>query len=67
MNEIKHEKVMLCTKDVCQIMGIGRDRGYELMGSKQFPTVKVGRKVMVHKEVFDKWLKGEKLTNSRRF
>ena len=66
MNETKHEKVMLCVKDVREIMGIGRDRSYELMQSKQFPTVKVGKKVLVHKDVFDKWLKGEKLT-SRRF
>lgn len=66
LNNDSQEKVMLAVKDVQRIMGIGRDASYVVMNSNSFPTVKVGKKLYVHKEVLDKWLKGEKLT-SRRF
>jgi predicted DNA-binding transcriptional regulator AlpA len=53
------EKVMLGVKDVMKLMGIGRDRAYELMNSKQFHVIKVGRRLIVHKDVFTNWLKGQ--------
>ena len=43
--------------DVMSMMGICKPKAYEVFNSGQFHVVKVGRKYMVHKEVFENWLK----------
>ncbi|UUZ93135.1 helix-turn-helix domain-containing protein [Paenibacillus sp. P25] len=56
------EKVMLGVADIMKKMGIGRDRAYEIMKSGEFRSIKLGRRYLVHEEVFEKWLKGERLS-----
>lgn len=53
---------MLDVKDIMNLTGIGRDKAYGLLHSKQFHVVKIGSKMLVHEEVFQNWLKGEKIT-----
>lgn len=48
---------MLGIPDVMKIMGIGRVYAEEIMKTNQFPTKKVGRRVLVHKDIFFEWLK----------
>jgi hypothetical protein len=36
------------------------------MNSNSFPTVKIGRMTLVHKDVFEEWLKGEKISGRIR-
>ncbi|MBP1154536.1 MULTISPECIES: helix-turn-helix domain-containing protein [unclassified Paenibacillus] len=50
-------KVMLGVKDIMRKMGIGRDRAYEIIKSGQFPSKKLGRRYLVHEQVFENWLK----------
>ncbi|WP_158735121.1 helix-turn-helix domain-containing protein [Alteribacillus sp. YIM 98480] len=57
-------KVLLTVEDVRKITGLGRDRVYEFMHSRELPTMKVGRKLMVHEDHFYKWLKNEGNKNS---
>lgn len=52
-------KEMLTVKDVGVITGLGRNKSYELLNSNQFHVVKFGSKLMVHKDVLDRYLKGE--------
>jgi excisionase family DNA binding protein len=54
------EKVMLDVKDVMTIIGVGRNNAYELMKSGEFPVKRIGNKYLVHKEILENWLKGEK-------
>ena len=54
------KKVMLDVKNVMEMMGICKPKAYEIFNSGQFHVVKVGRKYMVHEEVFQDWLKGKK-------
>ena len=56
---------MLDVKDVMAITGLGRAKAYELMKSGEFHVVKIGRKNLVHKEVFENYLKGKKVKKSR--
>jgi predicted DNA-binding transcriptional regulator AlpA len=51
---------MLEVKDVMSMMGICKPKAYEVFNSGEFHVVKLGRKYMVHKEIFENWLKGEK-------
>lgn len=55
------QKVMLSVTDIMRIMGVGRDRAYEVIKRGDFHSIKVGRRYIVHEEVFTKWLKGETL------
>lgn len=57
---VEKKKVMLGVKDIMARMGIGRDKAYELIANEEFHTIKVGRRYLVHEEVFENWLKGKR-------
>lgn len=59
MDAQNQAKVMLGVKDIMKKMGIGRDRAYEIIKRGEFRSIKVGRRYLVHQEVFENWLKGE--------
>jgi hypothetical protein len=59
------EKVMLEVKDIMNMMGICKPKVYEILRSNQFHVVNLGRKYMVHKDVFENWLKGESKPKKR--
>ncbi len=61
----QEERVMIGVTEVMQMMGVGRDRAYEIIKRKEFPSIQVGRRYLVHKEVFEKWLKGELVTKRK--
>jgi excisionase family DNA binding protein len=63
VTEVK--KVMLEVKDVMDMMGISKPKAYEIFKSGQFHVIQMGRKYMVHKDVFENWLKGEKTKKKR--
>ncbi len=62
---MQEERVMIGVTEIMQMMGIGRNRAYEIIKQKEFPSIKVGRRYLVHKEVFEKWLKGELVTKRK--
>lgn len=47
---------VLKVSDTCQILGIGRNKAYELANSNQFPTKRIGRTILIPKSTFVKWL-----------
>nr|WP_201001251.1 helix-turn-helix domain-containing protein [Paenibacillus glycanilyticus] len=49
---------VLEAKHIQKILDIGERQTYELLNSKQFHVVKVGRMFKVSKEVFIRWLEG---------
>ncbi|GFN32065.1 helix-turn-helix domain-containing protein [Paenibacillus xylaniclasticus] len=49
---------ILDVKDIQLMLGIGRRQAYELVGSGQFHTVRVGKSIKISKEVFINWLNG---------
>ncbi|MDF2958799.1 MAG: hypothetical protein K0S39_534 [Paenibacillus sp.] len=53
-----NEKVMIGVKEISEKMGIGRDRAYEIIKSGEFRTIKLGRRYLVHEQIFDDWLRG---------
>lgn len=48
---------ILNVEDIQNMLGIGKRQAYELVNSNQFPVVRVGRRIKIGKEGFDKWLK----------
>lgn len=55
----ENKRVMIGVKEIMKKMGIGRDKAYEIIAREEFHTIKVGRRILVHEDVFDNWLKGE--------
>ena len=48
---------MLDIKDVQRILKIGRNSAYNLMQSKGFPSMQIGRKWLISEEALNKWIK----------
>lgn len=59
MKALEHYPDVLNVEDIQKILGIGRRQAYELVGSGQFHTVRIGKRIKVHKTVLIHWLKGE--------
>ncbi|WP_214779324.1 helix-turn-helix domain-containing protein [Exiguobacterium sp. s22] len=58
----KNEKevpLVLSTDDVAKIMNIGKSAAYDLMKSKEFYIVQVGKQFRVSREIFFNWLNGK--------
>ena len=48
--------IMLNANAIAQTLGISRAGAYELMHSKGFPTLRIGKRMMVNKEQFINWV-----------
>ena len=48
--------VTLCADEVAKVLGISRANAYNLMRSKGFPVVKIGKRRMVTKHDLLKWM-----------
>ena len=48
--------LFLNAKTVARVLGISPSSGYELMHQRDFPTLKIGNRIVVPKERFVKWV-----------
>ena len=48
--------LFLSAKLVAQTLGVGRATAYELMSEKDFPSIRVGSRIVVPKEKFRQWV-----------
>lgn len=49
--------IMLDVNDIQKILKIGKEASYALMRNHAFPSVKIGKRYVVEKEAFKRWLK----------
>ena len=47
---------IMCADDVKDVLGISISSTYELMKEKDFPSFKIGRRVVIYKEKFIEWV-----------
>lgn len=50
------EKVVYTVDEVAELLGISRPTAYENVKIGKIPSIKIGRRVLVPKSSFDKWL-----------
>lgn len=50
------EKMVLTASDIQTALGIGRRQTYELLNRSDFPTIRLGKKIIVPREAFLRWL-----------
>jgi excisionase family DNA binding protein len=55
MRKTEHSE-WLSLKDVQQMLGIGRTKTYELVGTGELPAVRTGRCIRVNRRELDVWL-----------
>ena len=48
--------IMLNANAIAQTLGISRAGAYELMHSEGFPTLRIGKRMMVSKDHFVEWI-----------
>lgn len=48
--------LFLNAKTVVRVLGISPSSGYELMHRQDFPTLKIGNRIVVPKEKFVQWV-----------
>jgi len=54
---------MIKVKDLAAVMGINENSAYSLVKKKGFPSIKVGKRILVPREQFKAWLKLESWKN----
>ena len=50
------EKMTLTVADLQKAMGIGRNAAYNLVNREDFPKILVGKKIIIPREAFTRWL-----------
>ena len=48
--------LMLSVPDVAKVLGISRAGAYDLAHSKEFPSIKIGSRIIVPKDKFLLWI-----------
>ncbi len=49
----------LCAVDVAQVLGISKANAYNLMHAKGFPTIHIGKRMVVPKNRFMEWMEAQ--------
>lgn len=51
--------ITLCTEEVAQVLGISRAGAYTLMHSDGFPTIQIGKRMVVPKDKLIAWMEAQ--------
>ncbi len=54
--EYELTKEAYSVKEVAQVLGINENAAYNLAQKEDFPTIKIGKRILVPKEPFRDWL-----------
>ncbi len=58
---IDNERKVYTVQEVAEMLGISTSHAYGLAKQKMFPTLMLGKRLVVPKRKFDAWLEGEPL------
>lgn len=58
--------VMLNADQLAQVLGISRAGAYQLMHATDFPTIRIGKRMIVSKDGLVKWLQEKQFDNKWR-
>jgi len=53
------DKCTMTPEELASYLGIGRNSVYKLISEEQFPTVRVGRRILIPIRNVNRWLNGE--------
>lgn len=61
-NSVDNLPIVLTPADIASILGISRNKTYEVLHAQDFPAFQIGKQYRVHREQFIQWLN----TSSRK-
>jgi prophage regulatory protein len=50
------EKLLMKPMEVAQILGIGRSLVYEMLATKELPSIRIGRCIRIPANALEKWI-----------
>ena len=53
---VKHEKLTLSVPEAAQIVGVSQSKMYEIVKIKGFPTIQIGRRLLVSAKGLERWI-----------
>ena len=57
MNSYEELPLTLCAEDVASVLGISRTNAYALLHREDFPTLHIGKRLLVPREEFIQWIR----------
>ena len=58
--------IMLNAEQIAQVLGISRAGAYQLMHTKGFPLIRIGKRMVTPKEKLLKWIEDELSRNDKK-
>lgn len=55
----------LTVSDISRILGIGKNNAYDLCHSESFPSIQIGKRLVIPKPAFIEWLRKPKNFNKK--
>ena len=56
MNSYDDLPLTLCAEDVAAVLGISRTHAYALLHQEDFPTLHIGKRLLVPRDKFIQWI-----------
>ena len=56
MNSYEELPLTLCAEDVASVLGISRTNAYALLHREDFPTLHIGKRLLVPRDKFIQWI-----------
>ena len=53
---VKREKLTLSVPEAAQIVGVSQSKMYEIVKIKGFPTIQIGRRLLVSAKGLERWI-----------
>ena len=53
---VKSEKLTLSVPEAAQIVGVSQSKMYEIVNIKGFPTIHIGRRLLVSAKGLERWI-----------
>jgi len=57
MNSYDELPLTLCAEDVATVLGISRTNAYALLHREDFPTLHIGKRLLVPRDEFIQWIR----------
>lgn len=56
------DKLVYSVKETAQVLNIGMNSAYNLVNSKDFPKITLGRKILVPKKALEQWIESQSVS-----
>lgn len=59
MTNIESDKLTLTVKEMSKILGIGANKAYQLTKTEDFPTIRLGTKILIPVKGLNEWIENQ--------